>query len=76
MGIERIDSKLCNGCGICVETCQMDVIRLDEKEKKAIIKYPEDCETTTCGICEIECPKHAIYVALPKRIPPITSWGV
>ena len=63
MAIERIDPDLCNGCGICVETCQMDVIRMDEKKKKAVIKYPEDCETGLCAICEIDCPQHAIYVS-------------
>jgi NADPH-dependent glutamate synthase beta subunit-like oxidoreductase len=29
MAIERIDPGLCNGCGICVTTCPVDVIRLD-----------------------------------------------
>ena len=29
MAIERIDLELCNGCGICVTTCPVDVIRLD-----------------------------------------------
>ena len=27
--IERIDADLCNGCGICVDSCTMDCIRLD-----------------------------------------------
>ena len=76
MAIERIDADLCNGCGICVETCQMDVIRMDEEEKKAVIKYPEDCETRTCVVCEIECPQHAIYVVPTTRAIPLTAWGV
>ena len=29
MSIEPINLNLCNGCGICVNTCPMDVIRLD-----------------------------------------------
>ena len=29
MSISRIDSGLCNGCGICVDACPQDVIRLD-----------------------------------------------
>lgn len=29
MSLERIDETLCNGCGTCVDTCPMDVIRLD-----------------------------------------------
>jgi len=29
MSISRIDSNLCNGCGLCVDSCPEDVIRLD-----------------------------------------------
>ena len=38
MVIERIDQELCNGCGICVTTCSVDVIRMDRELKKAVIK--------------------------------------
>jgi len=43
MAIDEIDPELCNGCGMCVNSCPMDVIRMDGKSRKAIIKYPEDC---------------------------------
>jgi NAD-dependent dihydropyrimidine dehydrogenase PreA subunit len=71
--IERIDEDLCIGCGICVESCSVDVIRMDEKNKKAVIKYPEDC--VLCQFCEIDCPQDAIYVSPEKRSPLLTSWG-
>ncbi len=29
MSIELVDPELCNGCGLCVITCPLDVIRLD-----------------------------------------------
>jgi NADPH-dependent glutamate synthase beta subunit-like oxidoreductase/NAD-dependent dihydropyrimidine dehydrogenase PreA subunit len=29
MSIELVNRELCNGCGICVTTCPLDVIRLD-----------------------------------------------
>ncbi len=29
MSIELVDHELCNGCGLCVITCPLDVIRLD-----------------------------------------------
>jgi NAD-dependent dihydropyrimidine dehydrogenase PreA subunit len=63
MSIERINHDLCNGCGICVDTCFMDVIRMDEEKKKAVIKYPGDCVAKMCAICEIDCPQHAIHVS-------------
>ena len=61
MAIEKIDENLCNGCGICVDTCPMDVIRLDKIKEKAYIKYPGDC--TVCYFCEMDCPVGAIYVS-------------
>jgi NADPH-dependent glutamate synthase beta subunit-like oxidoreductase/NAD-dependent dihydropyrimidine dehydrogenase PreA subunit len=29
MTVQRIDLELCNGCGICVNSCSVDVLRLD-----------------------------------------------
>jgi NAD-dependent dihydropyrimidine dehydrogenase PreA subunit len=66
MTIESIDTDLCNGCGICVDTCSADVIRMDDEEKKAVIKYPEDC--LSCALCEFECPQNAIYVSPTVRV--------
>lgn len=80
--IEKIDEKKCNGCGICVEICPMDVLRLETKidiitqsEQKghlrkytAYIAYPEDC--MTCYTCELKCPTEAIDVGYtPLEIP-------
>jgi NAD-dependent dihydropyrimidine dehydrogenase PreA subunit len=72
MVIERIDPELCNGCGICVNTCSMDVIRMDEENKKAIIKYPADC--MCCDYCELDCPKQAIYVSPVKNASVMVAW--
>lgn len=73
MAIEWIDPELCNGCGICVQICPMDVIRLDEKRKKAKIKYPEDC--MICEICALDCPTKAIHITMEKTAPLMVSWG-
>ena len=54
MSIERIDRELCNGCGICVNSCSQDVIRMGE-DKKPFIKYLEDC--MCCMYCEEDCPQ-------------------
>jgi len=73
MSIERIDSELCTGCGICVNSCPMDVIRMDRESKKAVIKYPEDC--MLCEWCALDCPENAIYVSPVKSSPVMVSWG-
>ena len=71
--IERIDTELCIGCGICIESCPMDVIKMDDKTKKAFIRYLEDCQL--CGFCAIDCPQDAIYISPEKHSPLLTSWG-
>ena len=73
MAIERIDPKLCNGCGICVNSCMLDVIRVDEENETATIRYPEDC--MMCYFCEQDCPEDAITISEAKNSPLVVSWG-
>jgi len=72
VGIRRIDEELCNGCGICVENCPLDVLRLDLKKKVAFIKYLEDCQS--CFLCERECPIGAITVTPYRERRTPLSW--
>lgn len=73
MAVESIDLTLCNGCGVCVKSCPMDVFRFDNESKKALIRYPEDC--MLCGWCLMDCPQDAISVTLDKKAPLLVSWG-
>ncbi|HEY78632.1 MAG TPA: ferredoxin family protein [Dehalococcoidia bacterium] len=72
MTIERIDPELCNGCGICVNSCPVDVIRMDKESQKAVIKYPEEC--MCCDYCELDCPQDAIYVSPERYVPHMVAW--
>lgn len=64
MGIRKIYKELCTGCGICVDVCPMDVLRMEESGKLAVIKYLRDCQS--CYLCVQDCPEDAIYVT-PER---------
>lgn len=64
MPIKMIDERLCVGCGLCVASCPMDIIRMDEERNKAYIAYLDDC--MVCFNCERDCPAEAIYVS-PER---------
>jgi len=59
-----INKEQCNGCGICVEICPLDCLRMDGNEK-AFIKYDE---CWYCGSCTLECPVDAIILRLPYLI--------
>ena len=64
MGIRQIDELRCNGCGICVDICPLDVLQMDQSREIAFVKYIEDC--MSCSLCEIECPMDAVTVT-PSR---------
>ena len=49
MGIRRIDFRLCNGCGLCVDYCPLDVLRMEKENNKAYVKYLRDCQG--CFLC-------------------------
>lgn len=65
MAIERIDESKCIGCGTCVISCPMDVLRMNEESGKAEVRYPEEC--VVCCICVADCPCSAIEVSSGKR---------
>jgi 2-oxoglutarate ferredoxin oxidoreductase subunit delta len=68
-----IDLDRCNGCGLCVNSCAVDVLRLDEERRKARARYPQEC--MLCGYCELDCPEGAIYLSPHKNGMPVLSWG-
>jgi ferredoxin len=39
-----IDPSTCTGCGLCILSCPVDVIRLDEALGKAVVAYGNDCQ--------------------------------
>lgn len=61
----RIDKEMCMGCGKCLTVCPGGLIYGDE-EKKAFIKYPQEC--WGCTACLKECHFGAINYFLGADI--------
>jgi NAD-dependent dihydropyrimidine dehydrogenase PreA subunit len=47
----------CTGCGICVERCQVNAIRVSEHDEQAVID-PQRC--LGCGHCISDCPTQSL----------------
>jgi len=62
----EINKAACTGCGVCVETCPTDVLRLDT-ELKAFAVYEADCQG--CFICQWDCAFEAIIVRIRSHQP-------
>ena len=52
-----INSKKCDGCGVCIDECVMEAISKDPTG--AVIIDPDRC--TDCGTCIDVCPKDAVH---------------
>ena len=51
----QVDSEICVGCGICVDRCHMEAIRLDEKKAEIDLM-----RCIGCGVCVPSCKPGAI----------------
>ena len=50
------------GCTVCVDVCPLDVLRIDETQGTAYMRYDE---CWYCLPCEVDCPTQAITVNIP-----------
>lgn len=60
MSVARKSLEACIGCKECVERCPMDVFYFDEKTKKSVLLYPENCQS--CGQCYLACPADSLMI--------------
>lgn len=55
MNIPEINTNLCTGCSMCVDTCPLGAISI---ENNVAVIDAEEC--TNCRACESDCPVEAI----------------
>lgn len=54
-----VDREACKGCDLCITSCPVDILHLDEHDK-IVLDDPGKC--IFCGLCEARCPDFAIWV--------------
>lgn len=53
-----IDEELCNGCGICIDQCPYDALKLTSRNVAEV----NEVLCNGCGICAVSCPKDALQI--------------
>lgn len=67
MGLERgkidwypqIDESKCDGCGLCLEGCEREVLDFGPQQNKAVVVNPYNCKVG-CTTCAVYCLQDAI----------------
>ncbi|MCK4534386.1 MAG: 4Fe-4S binding protein, partial [Syntrophobacterales bacterium] len=49
-GVARVNAQECNGCGVCIESCPVNAIILND------VAIVDENKCTGCGICIDKCP--------------------
>ncbi len=53
----KIDKEKCTGCGVCVDSCPSDALKLEGDKVEVDVDACIDC-----GICVDECPVEALDI--------------
>ncbi len=66
-----VNAESCSGCGTCVDRCQVNAVRIDEKIGISRINL-DRC--IGCGNCVVSCPSEALsLIKKEKQITPPTN---
>lgn len=65
VGAVEVDTEVCKGCELCIESCPFDVLAMTAEVNSRGYQYsyminPEAC--TGCGNCGVICPDACITV--------------
>lgn len=66
--LARVDTEICDACGICVDRCQFGAIRLDRDTAKV-----DDDRCFGCGLCASGCPNNAVVLMCARGPEHITD---
>lgn len=55
----KVDREKCSSCGVCINLCPRDVLRLDNRGYP-YMAYRDDC--WYCDVCRFVCSREAIYL--------------
>jgi NAD-dependent dihydropyrimidine dehydrogenase PreA subunit len=58
-----LDEARCTGAADCVQVCPTDVLEMNGRRRKVVIRRPEQC--IVCGACVVQCPADALYFLYP-----------
>lgn len=67
----EVDKNICVGCGTCEDMCQVNAVKVDDKEQFAYVNL-DRC--LGCGVCVVNCPSDSISLLkkASEQIPPQT----
>jgi heterodisulfide reductase subunit A-like polyferredoxin len=51
----KVDTGKCTGCGLCVEACSFEAIKIADD-----IAVVDEVACVECGVCVGQCPNDAI----------------
>jgi formate hydrogenlyase subunit 6/NADH:ubiquinone oxidoreductase subunit I len=72
--LPEVDPDLCIGCGICVDSCQIHAVTMNDEANGAQVSSMDREKCIGCGVCASTCPEGAVSMTRRQtlHVPPKT----